>query len=116
MWTLPHRRVIPAICCRTPAGFCAWLQERAAEERRIAAAKAARERQQQQQQQSKQGGRQQPRLMQGKPGIGMLPGTGSVPAPPLPPPTVQVVAEGNLRGVVYRSKWSQQRAAQQQQG
>lgn len=112
MWMLPHR------CGSCPPSCCvsAWLQERAAEERRVAAAKAARERQQQQQQQSKQGGKQQqPRLMQGKPGIGMLPGTGSVPAPPLPPPTAQVVADGNLQGVVYRSKWSQQRAAQQQQ-
>lgn len=94
------------------------LQERAAEERRAAAAKAARERQQEQQ--NKHGSKQQqPKLMQGKPGIGMLPGTGPAPAPaaaPVVPRLAQIVDQGNLQGVVYRSKWSQQRAAQPKSG
>jgi hypothetical protein len=109
-------------CCRPYDGLswinlpaCVWvfLQERAAEERRTAAAKAARERQQQQQQQGGKGAAKAAnKLMQGKPGLGMLPGTGDIPAPALPPPTAAVVSQGNLQGVVYRSKWSQQRAQQ----
>lgn len=86
-------------------------QERAAEERRVAAAKAARERQQHQQ--NKHGTKQQaPPLMQGKPGIGMLPGTTGTASAPA---AGQVVAQGSVQGVVYKSKWSQQRAQTQQQ-
>jgi len=75
------------------------LQEKEEEQRRVAAAKAARERQQQQQ--NKHVTKQQ-QLMPGKPGIGALPGTGAVPLPA----GTQVV-DGNVQGVVYKSKWAQ---------
>jgi hypothetical protein len=83
---------------------CLRLQEKEEEERRVAAALAARDWQQQQQHKAQK--KQQQQLAQGRPGIGAVntgvQGGGAAGRAP-----AAVVVDGNVQGVIHRSKWSQ---------